>query len=155
MLEPTAGPALSPKQQLINLAQQMEALVQQNQELHQQLAAISQTLQPIVQVHKESLPISKPATFDGKDKNKYSSFISQCKLYILAVPHQFKNDAVKVSFVLSLLRDKAYRAFEPCYKTLCYLHNASPALHKLHKTDKPVTRTGGSDYMKKPKGQAH
>lgn len=62
---------------------------------------------------RNSSVLSKPPTYDGKDKAGYSTFISQCKFYILGNPRHFKTDSIKVAFVVSLLRGQAYKVFEP------------------------------------------
>ncbi|KAK4049964.1 hypothetical protein OIV83_003788 [Microbotryomycetes sp. JL201] len=69
--------------------------------------------QPAPPTLGDTSPFQKPSTFDDKDKTEYSSFILLCKFYIAAIPHQFKTDPVKIAFVISLLRDNAYKAFEP------------------------------------------
>ncbi|KAM0792117.1 hypothetical protein ACM66B_004820 [Microbotryomycetes sp. NB124-2] len=126
----SGAPVLSTEEQLAQAAQALDALRHQahllqveneqlrqmeNERLRQQAVAAEVTVPApqLVQITKETSPFQRPSTFDGKDKSKFSSFISQCKFYILAVPHQFKTDTVKVSFVISLLRDNAYKAFEP------------------------------------------
>ncbi|KAM0787481.1 hypothetical protein ACM66B_003557 [Microbotryomycetes sp. NB124-2] len=126
----SGAPVLSTEEQLAQAAQALDALRHQahllqveneqlcqreNEQLRQQAVAAEVTVPApqLVQITKETSPFQRPSTFDGKDKSKFSSFISQCKFYISAVPHQFKTDTVKVSFVISLLRDNAYKAFEP------------------------------------------
>ncbi|KAK4048824.1 hypothetical protein OIV83_004590, partial [Microbotryomycetes sp. JL201] len=139
----SGAPVLSAEEQLAQAAEALDALHHQahllqvenkqlcqmeNEQLRQQAVAAEATVPTpqLVQITKETSPFQRPLTFDGKDKSKFLSFISQCKFYILAVPHQFKTDTVKVSFVISLLRDNAYKAFEP------YLElpgNKRPAFH--------------------------
>lgn len=58
-------------------------------------------------------PLTKPPTFNGKSKKGFATFISQCKYYIEGTTAQFSNDAAKISFVISLLRENAYNALEP------------------------------------------
>lgn len=59
----------------------------------------------------------KPPTYDGKDRSFCSTFISHINLHFMANPSSFTNDQAKVMYAASLLRERAFKWFEP------YLHN--------------------------------
>ncbi|SDA02660.1 BZ3500_MvSof-1268-A1-R1_Chr7-2g09543 [Microbotryum saponariae] len=62
---------------------------------------------------KPKSPLEKPPAYDGKDKTGYSTFVSQCKFYIYGNPTLFTTDQEKIAFMISLLRNSAYKVFEP------------------------------------------
>ncbi|SGZ31712.1 BQ5605_C045g12237 [Microbotryum silenes-dioicae] len=62
---------------------------------------------------KPKSPLEKPTAYDGKDKTAYSTFVSQCKFYIYGNPTLFTTDEAKIAFMISLLRNSAYKVFEP------------------------------------------
>ncbi|SCZ87799.1 BZ3500_MvSof-1268-A1-R1_Chr2-3g05267 [Microbotryum saponariae] len=59
---------------------------------------------------KPKSPLEKPPAYDGKDKTGYSMFVSQCKFYIYGNPTLFTTDEAKIAFMISLLRNSAYKA---------------------------------------------
>jgi hypothetical protein len=54
-----------------------------------------------------------PDPFDGKDSKKLWGFLLQCKLNFRAKPEYFRDDAAKVTYVLSFLKEPALDYFEP------------------------------------------
>ncbi|SGZ27637.1 BQ5605_C026g10151 [Microbotryum silenes-dioicae] len=60
---------------------------------------------------KPKSPLEKPPAYDGKDKPAYSTFVSQCKFYIYGNPTLFTTDEAKIAFMISLLRNSAYKVF--------------------------------------------
>ena len=57
--------------------------------------------------------LHKPEPYDGKDRSKCQTFISQVKLYISGNAEIFPNEEAKVLFAATYLRDKAFTWFEP------------------------------------------
>jgi hypothetical protein len=54
-----------------------------------------------------------PDPFDVKDLKKLRGFLLQCKLNFRAKPEYFHDDAAKVTYVLSFLKEPALDYFEP------------------------------------------
>lgn len=86
------------------------------------------TVPPMVPPFEQQLPIppvqvvipprlgkllNKPSEYDGRDRAKCNTFISQLKLYIGGNPEVFPNEASKVLFAATYLRDRAFTWFEP------------------------------------------
>lgn len=67
---------------------------------------------PVV-VQQDKNLLSKPPTYDGKDKTGYHTFVSQVRLFISGNPKQYASDWSKITLFLSLLRGGAYSHFEP------------------------------------------
>ena len=57
--------------------------------------------------------LNKPSTYDGKDRNACTTFISQVKLYIHGNPHLFMTEQAKVLFATTYLTNKAFAWMEP------------------------------------------
>jgi hypothetical protein len=53
-----------------------------------------------------------PDPFDGKDPKKLRGFLLRCKLNFQAKPESFPDEAAKVTYVLSFLKDPALNYFE-------------------------------------------
>lgn len=71
--------------------------------------------------------LNKPETYDGKDRAKCQTFISQLKLCIGGNSEIFPRDEDKVLFAATYLRDKAFTWFEPRMNKL-----DDPILHNFN-----------------------
>lgn len=66
-----------------------------------------------VPIYNFGKQLHKPDTYDGKDRNACSTFLTQCRLYILGNSALFPDDASKALFVATYLRGKAFAWVEP------------------------------------------
>jgi hypothetical protein len=88
------------------LQNQIQHLLNQVQDLSMHVAAQPQSL-------SFGKSLRKPPEYDGKDRKACATFLSHLNLYISGNPTLFPNDAAKVTFAASYLRDRAFSWFEP------------------------------------------
>ncbi|SGY86444.1 BQ5605_C009g05818 [Microbotryum silenes-dioicae] len=69
-------------------------------------APANTTITPV----KSQLP--KPDKYDGKEKVKFKTFITQIKFYIFGNPSSFPTDKSKIAFIISHLTGDAFQHFE-------------------------------------------
>ncbi|SGY45721.1 BQ5605_C001g00329 [Microbotryum silenes-dioicae] len=56
--------------------------------------------------------LAKPDKYDGKEKVKFKTFITQIKFYIFGNPSSFPTDESKIAFIISHLTGDAFQHFE-------------------------------------------
>ncbi|SGY80355.1 BQ5605_C008g05367 [Microbotryum silenes-dioicae] len=56
--------------------------------------------------------LAKPDKYDGKEKVKFKTFITQIKFYIFGNPSYFPTDESKIAFIISHLTGDAFQHFE-------------------------------------------
>jgi len=81
--------------------------------------------------------IKEPDPFSGGNPNGLCVFIFQCQIYFRACDRKFSNDAEKIFFAISYLRDIALDYFKPfinkpdLYHDLDFLEDWSAFIQKL------------------------
>jgi len=88
------------------LQNQIQHLLGQVQDLSMHVASQPQSL-------SFGKALRKPPEYDGKDRKACTTFLSHLNLYISGNPALFPDDASKVTFAASYLRDRAFSWFEP------------------------------------------
>ena len=88
--------------------------------------------------------LHKPEPYDGKDRSKCQTFISQVKLYISGNADIFPADEDKVLFAATYLRNKAFTWFEPRMNKL-----EDPILHSFELFCESLLHSLGDPELKK------
>jgi len=99
---------------------------------------------PTVHVPRLGKLLHKPEPYDGKDRSKCQTFISQVKLYISGNADIFPDDDHKVLFAATYLRDKAFTWFEPRMNKL-----DDPILHNFNAFCDALLHSLGDPELKK------
>ena len=101
---------------------------------------------PAAAVHVPRLGklLNKPEAYDGKDRSKCQTFISQVKLYISGNQDIFPTSEDKVLFAATYLRDKAFTWFEPRMNQL-----EDPILHDFELFCEALLNSLGDPELKK------
>ena len=76
------------------------------------ISAMKSFREPSEKLDKAAPELRKPEPFTGKDPKKLKAFLFQCQLYFRS-SSAFEDDANKVTFALSYLREVAQDWFEP------------------------------------------
>ncbi|SCZ91572.1 BZ3500_MvSof-1268-A1-R1_Chr1-2g01497 [Microbotryum saponariae] len=99
--------------EIASLHAEGRALQQTYQAVLDNFSVVKKLTDTLQHTPKPKSPLEKPPAYDGKDKTGYSTFVSQCKFYIYGNPTLFTTDQEKIAFMISLLRNSAYKVFEP------------------------------------------